>query len=49
MTKPIGLASSPKVNFKKICVTISFLPCSILYLGEFPSISPRGLTLGGAI
>ena len=50
VTKPIGLASSSKLNLKKKkCVTVSFLPCFILYLGEFRSISPRGLILGGAI
>ena len=42
VTKPIGLASSSKVNFKKICVTVSFLPCFILYLGAISKYKPPG-------
>ena len=42
VTKPIGLASSSKVNLKKICVTVSFLPCSILYLGVISKYKPLG-------
>ena len=40
VTKPIGLASSSKVNFKKMCVTVSFLPCFILYLGPISKYKP---------
>ena len=42
VTKPIGLASSSKVNLKKICVTVSFMPCSILYLGAISKYKPPG-------
>ena len=42
VTKPIGLTSSLKVNFKKICVTISLLPCFILYLGAISKYKPLG-------
>ena len=42
VTKPIGLASSSKVNFKKICVTVSFLPCFTLYLGAISKDKPPG-------
>ena len=42
VTKPIGLASSSKVNFNKIYVTVSFLPCFILYLGAISKYKPPG-------
>ena len=42
VTKTSGLASSSKVNFKKICVTVSFLPCFILYLGAISKYKPAG-------
>ena len=43
VTKPIGLPSSSKLNFKKICVTISFLPCYILFWGTISKYKPGGL------
>ena len=42
VTRPIGLASGSKVNFKKICVTVSFLPCFTLYLGAISKYKPPG-------
>ena len=42
-TKPIGLAYSSKVNFKKKCVTVSFLPCFILYLKAISKYKAPGL------
>ena len=47
VTKPIGLASSSKVNFKKICVTLSFLPCFVLYLGAISKYKPPGAYIRG--
>ena len=41
ITKPVGLASSSKVNLKKY-VTVSFLPRSILYLGAISKYKPLG-------
>ena len=41
VTKPIGLASSSKVNLKKN-VTVSFLPCFILYSGAISKYKPPG-------
>ena len=46
VTKLIGLASSSKVNFKKICVTVSFLPCFTLYLGAISKYKPPGAYIG---
>ena len=46
ITKPIGLASSLKVNFKKICVTVSFLPCFTFYLGAISKHKPPGAYIG---
>ena len=46
VTKPIGLAYSLKVHFKKICVTVSFLHCFFffffLYLGAISKYEPLG-------
>ena len=47
--KSIGLAYSWRADFKKIYVNMAFLLCFICIWGQFPSISPRGLILRGAI